>query len=94
MRAPKWTGDALELAHVLLCTVRLDGGTHTIHVHAAVKTELESEQTRELQRVPQLELRWHALLSYRRRRMVQIHQDLDRASPTRFAIEQAIFRGR
>ena len=27
---PKWLGDAQELAHVLLCTVRLDGGMHTI----------------------------------------------------------------
>ena len=59
MRTPKWLGDALELAHVLLCTVRLDGGMHTIHVHAAVKTALESEQTRELQGVPQPEPRWH-----------------------------------
>ena len=54
----KWTGDALDIARVLLCMVRLDGGMHTIHVHAAVKTALESEQRRELQRVPQDELRW------------------------------------
>ena len=50
-------GDALELAHVLLCTVRFDGRTHALRVRAAVKTALESEQTRELQGVPQPELR-------------------------------------
>ena len=66
---------------------------HDSRVHDAVKTALESEQTRELQGVPQPELkRVAAAFSYRRRRMV--HQDLDRPSPTRFAIEQAMFRGR
>ena len=49
VRAPKWTRDALELALVLLCTVRLDGRMATLRGHAAVKTALESEQTRELQ---------------------------------------------
>ena len=41
--------DALELALVLFSTVRLDGGMHVLHGHAAVKTDRESEQTRELQ---------------------------------------------
>ena len=45
-------GDALELALVLRFTVRLDGGMHTVHGHAAVKTGVESEQSRELERVP------------------------------------------
>ena len=57
MRAPKWTGEALELALVLLCTVRLDGRMATLRGHAAVKTALESEQTRELQPFPGPELR-------------------------------------
>ena len=42
---------------MLLCTVRFDGRKHTLRVRAAVKTALESEQTRELQGVPQPELR-------------------------------------
>ena len=57
VRAPKWTGEALELALVLLCTVRLDGGMATLRGHAAVKTALESEQTRELHACPHPELR-------------------------------------
>ena len=59
MRAPKWTEDALELAHVLLCTVRLDGGMQKrFECMPPSKTALESEQTRELQDVPNRELRW------------------------------------
>ena len=33
------SGDALELALVLRFPVRLDGGMHTVHGHAAVKTD-------------------------------------------------------
>ena len=39
---------------MLLFDRRLDGRTHTHCVRAAVKTAVESEQTRELERVPQL----------------------------------------
>ena len=93
MRAPKWTRDALELALVLLCTVRLDGGMATLRGHAAVKTALESEQTRELHACPHPELRRQRLhIAYRRRRWV--HQDLDRALPARIAIERAMFHAR
>ena len=44
--------EAPDAAVVLLFDRRLDGGTHTYCGHAAVKTEVESEQTRELQRFP------------------------------------------
>ena len=42
-------GRAGARARALLSTVRLDGGMHVLHSHAAVKTNRESEQTRELQ---------------------------------------------
>ena len=42
--APKSSRDALQLARVLLCTIRFDGGMRV--------TELESEQTLELQAFP------------------------------------------
>ena len=57
MRAPKWSGARLALAPVLLFTVRFDGGMRAVHVHAAVKTQPESEQTRELQACTRLEQR-------------------------------------
>jgi len=51
MRRPLSTKDAPDAAVVLLFDRRLDGCTHTHRVRAAIQTEVESEQTRELQRV-------------------------------------------
>ena len=42
---------------MLLFHLRLDGGMHAHHGHAAVKTERESEQTRELSAFPGLKIR-------------------------------------
>ena len=42
---------------MLLFHLRLDGGMHAHHGHAAVKTERESEQTRELSAIPRLKTR-------------------------------------
>ena len=56
------TGARLQLAAVLLFDRSFDGGMHTTRVHAAVKTECESEQRRELQACTGLNIRRQRLI--------------------------------
>ena len=52
------SGGRATAAPLLLFHRRLDGGTHALHVRAAEKTEVESEQTRGREATPHPQTKW------------------------------------